>query len=133
MERKIPFGRFVLIEPRGALGGCALIAPEHVLLQRSSQTSVRDVSYLAVWSAARSSAIARELVMLSGAGTSVVGAATPEVHAILHAIAPAASLLFVGGGKCLKTVRALMRRHLDAELRATMPPAAALAAGRKVC
>ena len=130
MQRTIPYGRFALIEPRGAIFGHVVVAPEYVLMQRTAHTSIRDVSYLAVWSETRSCALARELTALAADGTGVVGASTPEVLAILRAIAPASTPLFVGGGDCHRTLRALTRRHLDAELRASARQASS-GAGRK--
>ena len=131
MQRTIPYGRFALIEPRGAIFGHVVVAPEYVLMQRAAHTSIRDVSYLAVWSETRSLALARELTALTADGTGVVSAGTPEVLAILRAIAPVSTPLFIGGGACHRTLRALTRRHLDAELRASAGPAASVSAGRK--
>ena len=131
MRRTIPYGRFALIEPRGAIFGHVVLAPEYVLMQRAAHTSIRDVSYLAVWSETRSRAIARELAALAADSTGVVAAAMPEVLAILRAIAPVSTPLFLGGGECHRTLRALTRRHLDAELRAAARPAASVGAGRK--
>ena len=121
MPRTIPFGRFVLIEPRGSIFGHVVIAPEYVLLQRTSYSSIRDVSYLAIWGADRERAIARELSSLASGGVGSVKAVTAgasETLAILRAIAPLATPLFVDGGECHKTLRALMRRQLAGELRA---------------
>ena len=131
MQRRIPYGRFALIEPRGAIFGHVVVAPEYVLMQRAAHTSIRDVSYLPVWSETRSRALARELTALAADGTGVVSADTPEVLAILRALAPVATPLFIGGGECHRTLRALTRRHLDAELRAAARPAASASAGRK--
>ena len=65
-------------------------------------------------------AVARELTALAGGGgTGVVTPGAPETLAILRAITPVSSPLFVGGGGCHRTLRALVRRQLDAELRAT--------------
>jgi hypothetical protein len=131
VDRTIPYGRFALVEPRGSIFGHVVVAPEYVLMQRAAHTSIRDVSYLAVWSEARSRAIARELTTLTNEGTGVVAASTPEVLAILRAIAPVSTPLFVGGGECHRTLRALTRRQLDAELRASAHQNAPLGAGRK--
>src|SRR5207237_1004658 len=95
VRRTIPYGRFALIEPRGAIFGHVVLAPEYVLMQRAAHTSIRDVSYLAVWSETRSRAIARELAALAADGTGVVAAAMPEVLAILRAIAPVSTPLFL--------------------------------------
>ena len=130
MQRTIPYGRFELIEPRGAIFGHVVVAPEYVLMQRAAHTSIRDVSYLAVWSETRSRALARELTALAADGTGVVSPDTPEVLAILHALAPVATPLFIGGGECHRTLRALTRRHLDAALRAAARPAS-VSSGRK--
>jgi hypothetical protein len=130
VQRTIPYGRFALVEPRGSIFGHVVVAPEYVLMQRAAHTSIRDVSYLAVWSEARSHAIARELTVLATDGTGVVAASTPEVLAILRAIAPASTPLFIGGGDCHRTLRALTRRHLDAELRRSARQASS-GAGRK--
>jgi len=130
VQRTIPYGRFALIEPRGAIFGHVVVAPEYVLMQRAAHTSIRDVSYLAVWSETRSRALARELTALAADGTGVVSADMPEVLAILRALAPVATPLFIGGGECHRTLRALTRRHLDAELRAAARPAS-VSAGRK--
>ena len=89
MRRTIPYGRFALIEPRGAIFGHVVVAPEYVLMQRAAHTSIRDVSYLAVWSETRSRAIASELAALAADSTGVVAAAMPEVLAILRAMAAA--------------------------------------------
>jgi hypothetical protein len=115
---RIPFGRFTLVESRGAVFGCVMLAPEYILLQRASHTSVRDVSYLVVWSEERSRAIAHELMALATDSDGAV-ADSPEVLSILHAIAPASTPIFAGGGECRQTLRALTRRQLEAELRAT--------------
>jgi|SRR5581483_3949206 len=94
----VAFGRFTLIDLRGDRMGEVIIAPECVLLQRGPAAPVRDVSYLALWSQSRVDAIARELTTLPP--STVVDASTPELHAILHAIAPATTPLFVGAGEC---------------------------------
>jgi hypothetical protein len=90
-----------------------IIAPECILLQPAPATRVRDVSYLALWSARRVDAIVNELATLARIGATTVDASTPELHAILHAIAPATAPLFVGAGEC---GRRFTRRRLKAEL-----------------
>lgn len=117
MERTIPYGRFALVEPRGTVFGYVLIAPEYVLLQRAAHTSIRDVSYLVVWSSARIASVTRELATMITERTGVVDATTRELHAMLHAIAPATTPLFLSGGDCVRTLRALVRRQLDSQLR----------------
>ena len=131
MDRTIPYGRFTLIEPRGSVFGHVVVAPEYVLMQRGAQSSIRDVSYLAVWSEERSRAIARELSALANDGAGVVAASAPEVLTILRAIAPVSTPLFVGGGECHRTLRAFTRRQLDAELRASARQEAHGTAGRQ--
>ena len=132
MERTIPYGRFALVESRGSIFGHVVVAPEYVLLQRGAHSSIRDMSYLAVWSAERARAVARELSALAGDGTGVVTPEAPETLAILRAIAPVSTPLFVGGGECHKTLRALVRRQLDAELRAAAQQETPVAAKRRV-
>jgi len=135
VERTIPYGLFVLVEPRGAPFGNVLIAPEYVLLQRAAHSTIRDVSYLVVWSAARIASVARELVELGPQGgdpSGVVDHTSRDLRSILHAIAPVATPLFLGGGDCGRTLRALVRRHLDAKLRAATHPATQPASGRRV-
>jgi hypothetical protein len=133
VERTIPYGRFALVEPRGATFAHVLVAPEYVLLQRSSHSSVRDVSYLVVWSAARIAAVARELAVLTGESAGVLDAQSRELHAILRAIAPAATPIHIGGGECQRTLRTLLRRRFDAQLRAAFAATVPLVpSGRKV-
>ncbi len=133
MERTIPYGQFKLVEPRGATFGHVLVAPEPVLLQRGPHSSIRDVSYLVVWSTARIAAVARELAVLTGQGTGDIDARSPELHAILHAIAPAATPIFLSGGECQRSLRTLVRRRFDAQLRAAFTTTApSLPSGRKV-
>jgi hypothetical protein len=130
---RIPFGRFALVEPRGASFGHVILAPEFILLQRASHSTVRDVSYLAVWSRARIRAIAEELSALAAEASHVVVVHTPEVLSILRAIAPVSTPLFVGGGECRKMLRTLTRRQLAGELRAAAAQDGAIAfPGRKV-
>jgi len=109
----VAYGRFTLLDLRGDATGQVIIAPECILLQPAPAARVRDVSYLALWSARRVEAIAGELATLARVGSTVVDASTPEVHAILHAIAPATAPMFVGVGECR---RRFARRRLKAEL-----------------
>src|SRR5262245_55855916 len=115
------------MEPRGTPFGFVLIAPEYVLLQRAAHSTIRDVSYLVVWSAERIASVARELAILgpsSGAANAIVDQGTRELRAILHAISPVTTPVFLGSGDCGRTLRARVRRHLDAKLRAvTLAPA----------
>jgi len=112
----VAFGRFTLLDLRGEPTGQVIIAPECILLQPGPLSRVRDVSYVALWSAHRVEAIAAELARLAGIGSTVVDASTPELHAILHAIAPATAPMFVGAGECR---RQFARRRLTAELERT--------------
>jgi hypothetical protein len=114
---RVPFGRFALVEPRGSMFGHVMLAPEFILLQRASHTSIHDVSYLVVWSEKRVNAIVSELAALAGDGAGVVSAATPEVSGILRAIAPTSTPLFLNGGDCRHTLRAFTRRALETGLR----------------
>ena len=123
----VAFGRFTLLGPRGDATGQVIIAPECILLHPGSQARVRDVSYLALWSASRVEAIASELARLARIGSTIVDASTPELRAILHAIAPATAPMFVGAGEC---GRRFARRRLKAELERTAPPGAGLARRR---
>ena len=109
----LAFGRFRLIDPGGESVGDVIIAPEHVLLQRGPSARIRDISYLALWSAARIETIAGELQRLASIGSTAVGAQTPEVHAILRAIAPTATPVFVAAGRCR---RRFARAAITAEL-----------------
>ena len=109
----VAFGRFTLLDLRGDPTGQVIIAPECILLQPAPQARVRDVSYLALWSAPRVEAIAGELAKLARIGSTAVDTSTPELHAILHAIAPATAPMFVGAGEC---GRRFARRRLKAEL-----------------
>ena len=114
----VAFGRFALIDPHGDSVGDVIVAPECVLLQRGPSGRVRDVSYLALWSAARLQAVAAEIAALGRIGSTIVDATTPEIHAILHAIAPAASALFVASGRCS---RRFARTSLKAALARPAP------------
>ena len=112
----VAFGRFTLIDLRGERMGEVVIAPECVLLQRGPAAPVRDVSYLALWSPTRVDAIARELAALPP--SAVVDAKTPELHAILHAIAPATTPVFVAAGECRggftrRRLKAVLARQVD--------------------
>jgi len=109
----VAFGRFTLIDLHGESLGEVIIAPEYILLQRGAAGPARDVSYLALWSAARLQAIENELAALALTGPAMVTGSAPEVRAILHAIAPAASPLFVSTGRCRRT---FARRQLKVEL-----------------
>ena len=109
----VAFGRFTLVDLRGESAAQVIIAPECILLQPGPAARVRDVSYLALWSAVRVEAVTNELAALARIGSTVVNATTPELHAILHAIAPATAPMFVGAGECR---RGSARRRLKAEL-----------------
>src|SRR5207248_7070127 len=61
----VAFGRFTLIDLHGESLGEVIIAPEYILLQRGAAGPARDVSYLALWSAARLQAIENELAALA--------------------------------------------------------------------
>lgn len=127
----VPFGCFTLIDLHGDTVGAVVIAPEHVLLQRSASTEVHDLSYLAVWSAVRMSKIRRELTMLVREGRSAVDSGTPELAAILRAIDPTATALFGPAGECGRT---FARRRLKAALKAAavhLPPGAAARSHRE--
>ena len=109
----VAFGRFTLLDPRGDLAGHVIIAPECILLQPGPEARVRDISYLALWSAVRVQAVTTELAALARIGSTVVNATTPDLHAILHAIAPSTAPMFVEAGECR---RRFARRQLRAEL-----------------
>lgn len=115
------FGRFSVVDVRDAAIGELVIAPECILFQRSADTPVHDISYVAVWTRSRIDAIARELITLATVAPAVVGETSPELHAILRRIAPAGRAVMLGGGQCRRTWRTLVRRQLEAELRATGP------------
>jgi hypothetical protein len=122
----LAFGRFRLIDPGGESVGDVIIAAEHVLLQRGPSARIRDVSYLALWSASRIDAIGRELQALASVGSTTVGPQTPEVHGILHAIAPTATPLFVGGGRCRRRfARVTMKAELERSTARQLPRASA--------
>jgi len=122
----LAFGRFRLIDPGGESVGDVIIAPEHILLQRGPSARIRDVSYLALWSAARIDTIARELQALASVGATTVGMQTPELHAILHAIAPTAAPLFVGAGRCRRRfARATIKAELERSAAHPLPRASA--------
>ena len=114
----VAFGRFTLIDLRGTVVGAVIVAPECILLQRGPAARARDVSYLALWTDTRIAAIATELATLARLGPTTVDARTPELHAILHAIAPAASALFVASGRCS---RRFARTSLKAALARPAP------------
>ena len=109
----LAFGRFRLIDARGESLGDVIIAPEYVMLQRGTGAPIHDVSYLALWSADRIQRVGRELNALATSGPGAIAHHTPELQALLHAIAPSATAIFVGGGGC---GRAFARRRLKAEL-----------------
>ena len=109
----VAFGRFTLMDLRGTVVGAVIVAPECILLQRGPAARARDVSYLALWTDTRIAAIATELATLARLGPTTVDARTPELHAILHAIAPAATPMFGGAGRCR---RRFARVKLKAEL-----------------
>jgi hypothetical protein len=123
----VAFGRFTLLDVRGDATGRVIIAPECILLQPAPAARVRDVSYLALWSAGRVEAIANELATLTRVGSTIVDRSTPELHAILHAIAPATAPVFVGAGECR---RRFARRRLKAELERSAPHDGAVARRR---
>ena len=114
----VAFGRFTLIDPHGDSVGDVVIAPECVLLQRGPSGRVRDVSYLALWSATRMQSVADEIATLTRVGSIAVNSTTPEVYAILRAIAPVAAPLFVGAGRCS---RRFARTSLKAALARPAP------------
>ena len=115
----VAYGRFTLLDLRGESAGQVIIAPECILLQPGPAARVRDVSYLALWSAVRVEAVTNELAALARIGSTVVNATTPELHAILHAIAPAAAPVFGGEGRCR---RRFARAKLKAELARSAAP-----------
>lgn len=111
---RVSFGYFSLLDSHSAPIGDVIIAPDHVLLQRSPEAAIHDLSYVAIWSAARRDAIERELDILARTGGSVVDSRTPEVRTILRAISPTATPVFIRGGQCSRT---FARRRLKAALR----------------
>jgi hypothetical protein len=108
----VPFGQFSLIEMRGE-ESAVIIAPEYILLQRAPNAAIHDLSYLVVWSGARTDAVRRELETLAEAGCTPVDSTTPELKQVLHAIAPAATPVFQKAGQCS---RMFARRQLRAAL-----------------
>jgi hypothetical protein len=110
----VSFGHFSLIDGHGAGVGDVIIAPEYILLQRGREAGVHDLSYLAVWSAERTAALSGELAALDEVGSSILDANCPELRAILKAISPAATPVFLRVGQCS---RAFARRRLRAALR----------------
>jgi hypothetical protein len=114
----VPFGQFALIDWRGDNSGTVVIAPEHILLQRAPAAAIHDLSYLVVWSIARTAAVVRELEMLVGNGRRAVDTSTPELKHVLQAIEPKATAIFRQGGQCS---RLFTRRQLKAALRQTPP------------
>lgn len=109
----VSFGYFSLLDAHGAPTGDVIIAPEHVLFQRGRESAVHDLSYVAIWSAERREALSRELEMLSRSGGTVVDNRTPELRAILRAISPTATPVFMRAGQCSRT---FARRRLKAAL-----------------
>lgn len=109
----VPFGQFSLIDLRGEDSGAVIIAPEHILLQRSPSTAIHDLSYLVVWSAPRTEAVMRELQELADNGCKAVDSSTPALSQVLHSIEPKATAIFRGGGHCS---RIFARRQLKAAL-----------------
>jgi hypothetical protein len=80
-----------------------------------------------VWSGSRTAAIQKELETLTIRADGVRRALderTPELRQILHAIAPTATPLFSGGGRCR---RLFARRALKAALQIPAPRPAASA------
>lgn len=109
----VAFGRFTLLDLRGAAVGTVIVAPECILLQRGPAAPVRDVSYLALWTDDRIAAVAKELATIARRESAIVDSRTPELHAILHAIAPTALPVLAGAGRC---GRRFARIKLKAEL-----------------
>lgn len=112
--RTVSFGAFSLIDAHGATVGDVIIAPEYILLQRGPEAGIHDLSYLAVWSADRVAIVTRELSSLRECGGRVVDASVPELRAILRAISPTATAVFLRGGRCSRT---FVGRRLKAALR----------------
>ena len=113
--RTVSFGYFSLIDAHGAIVGDVIIAPEYILLQRGREAGIHDLSYLAIWSSDRIGSVARELTALAESGGSVVGSTSPELRAILRAISPTATPVFLRVGQCSRT---FARRKLKAALKA---------------
>lgn len=114
--RTMSFGYFSLLDAHGALFGDVIIAPECILLQRGREAAIHDLSYLTIWSAARVDALQRELTALATLGSSAVEGSCPEVRAILRAISPSATPVFLRAGQCS---RPFARRRLKAALKTT--------------
>lgn len=111
--RMVSFGYFSLIDVHGAIVGDVIVAPEYILLQRGRRATIHDLSYLAVWSAPRVDAVAREIAGLESVGSTIVDASCPELRAILRAISPVATPVFMRTGQCR---RPFARRWLKAAL-----------------
>lgn len=112
--RTVSFGYFSLIDAHAAIVGDVIIAPEYILLQRGREGGIHDLSYLAIWSADRIGAVSRELAALDAAGSGIVDGSSPELRAILRAISPAATPVFLRVGQCSRTFK---RQRLKAALR----------------
>jgi hypothetical protein len=108
----VPFGCFTLADARGHVGD-VLIAPQFVLLRRAPEGSVRDLSYLVVWSEERMAGVVRELQAMTAAGTPV-DVTTPVLRSICQSIAPTATAVFERSGQCR---RSFVRRRLETALR----------------
>jgi len=117
----IAYGRFSLHDARGETGARVVIAPEHILLQRTPATPLHDLSYLTVWTQQSIHAVTEELAALAAAGPGTVTATTPMLAAILHAIAPTSTATFRASGSCRGFRR---RRQLVAALREQDAPLA---------
>lgn len=113
------FGRFVLVEPDGSAVACAVVAPGHVFARRGPHAAVRDLSYAAVWTDERLTAVETELADLEAARLHTVSTAQPSLHAVLHALEPSTLASVAGIGRCRSAVRGWIRRQLIRELRAT--------------
>lgn len=112
--RTIAFGCFSLNDAHGGIVGDVVIAPESILLKRGREAAIHDLSYLAVWSKERVDALAHELTALEIAGSTIVDSSYPEARAILRAISPASTPIFLRTGQCS---RAFLRRRLKAALK----------------
>jgi hypothetical protein len=111
----VPFGQFSLLNFRGEDSGIVVIAPELILLRRSRSAAIHDLSYLVVWSEARTAAVMRELQSLVRSGQQTVDGSTPELRQVLQSIEPKATAVFRRGGSCSRIFR---RRQLKAALQA---------------
>jgi hypothetical protein len=109
----LAFGTFRLTDGHGDVIGTVVIAPEHILLQRSRSSAIHDLSYLVVWTAARIGRLRHELAELRTLGETALEGRAPEVLTILRAIDPTARAVCCRVGEC---GRALARRHLKAAL-----------------